>query len=101
LGGTANDPSAGQGFLTNSYERYTHAEALLIETTTQNVGRAKALLTDRNAGNGMLCRDFIPEEPGHTPTGTIASMVMDLPNQTMHIALDPQNAGSEFKIYTL
>jgi len=101
VGGTVNDEEAGMGFLNNSYDRYTRAEAMLKEVTSYDIAEAKKILTDRIGGNGMICRDFIPEEPGHTPTGTIASMIMDLPNKTLHITLDPQESGTEFKTYTL
>lgn len=101
LGGTINEEEAGMGFLNNSYDRYTRAETILKETTQYGVAEAKKILTDRAEGTGMLCRDFIPEEPGHTPTGTIASMIMDIPNKTLHITLDPQETGTEFVTYIL
>lgn len=101
IGGVENDPEAGAGFLHNSFERYTRTQEVLGNLSSFNVAEAEQVLTERGAGDGMLCRDFIPEEAGHTMgTGTIASIVMDLPNKTMHLALDPQHS-KEFTQYQL
>lgn len=102
VGGTTNDPEAGPNFLQNSYERYARATQILQDSATHDIDAAKRFLLDREAGEGMICRDFILEEPSDTMgTGTIASMVMDLRKGTMHIALDPQSKDSKFTAYTL
>lgn len=101
LGGVANDPEAGEGFLHNSFERYARAQHIIAHSQEYDRDVAQQLLLDRGEGEGMLCRDFIPEELGSTPTGTIASLIMDLPAKTIYIALNPQSADSEFTHYSL
>lgn len=92
---TANDPDAGMGFLNNSYARYERATALIGQAPDKNFADATKILLDRTPGNGMLCRDFLPEEEGGRHlTGTVASMVMDLRNNTFHLALNPQQQST-------
>ncbi len=94
VGGTANDASAGEGFLHNSIERYSRGEILSKEINSWNKQDAMALLADRTEGEGMLCRSFKAEGPGEEPTGTIASVIMDLRNETIDVALLPQDGAS-------
>ncbi len=101
LGGTANDPEAGAGFLHNSFARYARAQEIISnKTTTYDLNAAKALLLDREAGDGMLCRDFIPEDPGDMPSGTIASIIMSIKTGDVYIASEPQQ-NPEFVRYQI
>ncbi len=90
LGGTENHVSASEGFLANSVARYTQAVALSDTFSTYGAMEAKAFLADRAGGEGMLCRSFKAEDPGEEPAGTVASVIMDLKNRTIEIALLPQ-----------
>ncbi len=102
VAGNENDPEAGPNFLHNSFERYERAQQILGEISAHDIQSAQKLLLDRKAGEGMICRDFIAEEPSDTMgTGTIASMVMDLRAGAMHIALDPQSPDSAFTMHSL
>lgn len=100
LGDTPNVLEAGEGFLHNTHARYTRAQEMLQSTQEFDIETAKNILGDR-VGDGMLCRNFIPEDPGDIPFGTIASIIMDLPGQKMHIATDAPQEARVFKTYSL
>lgn len=101
LGGTENVSEAGEGFLHNSLARYAHAQEILTHTQEHNKAAAMNLLLDKGAGHGTLCRDFLAEDPGDIPTGTIASLIMDLPAKTLEIALKPQSGNPQFETFSL
>ena len=91
LSDAQNKPEAGEGFLHNSFERIERISELLPAEVEQTIENAKKVLSDRKPGGGMLCRDFLVEDPGDGKTGTIASVIMDLNTLTMQVCLSPQN----------
>lgn len=99
LSGTENREEAGTGFLHNSFERAERLSELLSEHADQTIADAKSVLNDRKPGGGMLCRDFLVEDPGDGKTGTIASIIIDLNSSEMQICLAPQ-VNSTFQSFS-
>lgn len=100
MAGAVNDSEkAGPGFVSNSFERIERINELLSSATEQSVQDAKQTLSDRRDGHGMLCRDFLVEDPGDGKTGTVASVVMDLTQQKIEVCLHPQT-NFEYQVFT-
>lgn len=91
------NPNAGM--FRCSYARKQTAEEKIKALTTYSAEEMKSILRDRSHGEFPINRRYIPDDVIEE-MGTVCSIIMDLPNQTMHLKKG-HTADTDFSCYTL
>ena len=70
----------------SSYARFERATQIVSQNKNHDLSDFKCLLTDKENKSLPICRRYeIPKKPMLKNTGTICSIIMDLPKKEMHI----------------
>jgi len=91
------NPNAG--IFRCSYARKQTAEEKIKALTTHSVEDMKSILLDRSHGEFPINRRYTPDDVIEE-MGTVCSVIMDLPNQTIHLKRG-HTVDTDFSRYTL
>ncbi|MHA2239649.1 MAG: carcinine hydrolase/isopenicillin-N N-acyltransferase family protein, partial [Candidatus Hodarchaeales archaeon] len=69
--------------LASSFARYSSAQTL-IQSKEQTIEGMKGILNDQSNLELPICRRYVPNKELEN-VGTVCTIIMDLPNLTMHI----------------